>query len=53
MDIDVGLVINLYKEKLSNIENELIISNAQVITLQQEIDKLTVGLKEKDASEVQ
>lgn len=46
MDIDVSLIINLYKEKLSNVENELIIFNAQVITLQQEIDKLKNILKE-------
>lgn len=40
MDLDIGLVMNLYKERLSNVENELIIANAQIITLQQELDNL-------------
>ena len=46
MDIDAKLIINLYKEKLSNVENELIMTTAQIITLQQEIDKLKNILKE-------
>lgn len=46
MDVDAKLIISLYKEKLSSTENELIMTTAQVIVLQQEIERLKNLLSE-------
>lgn len=48
MEINIQTVIDLYKDRLANTENELIMSQAQIITLQQEVNKLKNLLKENN-----
>lgn len=52
MEIDVMTIINLYKEKLSNTEHELIINQVKVITLEQRIEQLEGLLKENNIETV-
>ena len=48
MEIDINIIIDLYKERLANVENDLIISKAQAVTMQEKIDKLEGLLKENN-----
>ena len=48
MEIDANVVIKLYKDRLSNVENELIINQAQIVLLQEKIDTLKRLLSEND-----
>lgn len=48
MEINIQTVIDLYKDRLSNVENELIMSQAHTITLQLEVEKLKNLLKENN-----
>lgn len=48
MEIDVITIMNLYKEKLSNTEHELLINRAKVIALEQRIEQLEGLLKENN-----
>lgn len=52
MEINIDVVINLYKERLANIENDLIMSQAQVFTLQEKVAKLEGLLKENNIETV-
>lgn len=48
MEINVETVIVLYKEKLSNVEHDLIIREAQIKELQSQIDNLNKLLKDNN-----
>lgn len=48
MEISIETVINLYQNKLSNTEKDLIMTQAQVLALQKQNEKLENLLKEND-----
>lgn len=48
MEVNIDLVISLYKERLANAENDLVMNQAQVITLQERVSKLEELLKENN-----
>lgn len=52
MEIDVMTIINLYKEKLSNTEHELLINQAKIIALEKRIEQLEGLLKENNIETV-
>lgn len=53
MEINIDVIISLYKERLANVENDLIISQAQVISFQNKITKLEELLKENNIDIIQ
>lgn len=48
MEVNIDLVISLYKERLANTENDLVMNQAQVITLQERVAQLEELLKENN-----
>ena len=53
MEVDINIVMDLYKERLANVESDLIISKAQVVSLQNKITKLEELLKENNIDIIQ
>lgn len=53
MEINIETIIDLYQNKLSITEKDLIMTQAQVITLQNKIEKLENLLKENNIDIVQ